>query len=59
MHTLNLEKYGLGTMTKEECLETVGGHDGIAYQIGHGLGKAIVFTVTVVGFVALFLFPKS
>jgi len=59
METLNLKLYGVEAISDIETKEIDGGHDGVAYQIGQGLGKAVVFTVTVVGFVALFFVPKS
>jgi hypothetical protein len=59
MEILNLKLYGVEAISDIEAKEIDGGHEGLAYQIGQGLGKVVVFTVTVAAFVVYFFAPKS
>lgn len=41
MQTLKIEDYGFIPMSTIELNETVGGHDGKSYEVGHAIGEVI------------------
>jgi hypothetical protein len=45
----------LKLMSKNELIETNGGHDGLAYELGQATGKALLMAATVLYFFS----PKS
>lgn len=55
MQSLNLECYGIQSITDQELLTIDGGHEGIAYQIGHTAGQFIVALGAVAAVLPLFL----
>ncbi len=59
MQALNLEFYGMDNLSIEENMTIAGGHDGVAYKLGHALGQTVKFVGTVAGVVVLFFIPKS
>lgn len=45
----------LKLMSKNELIETNGGHDGTAYELGRAVAKGLIMAATVLAFFA----PKS
>jgi hypothetical protein len=59
MKTNLLDYDGFMPLNNKELIETIGGHDGTAYQVGKAAGEVVKFVSTCAFIVVAFFVPKS
>jgi hypothetical protein len=59
MKKSSFDALGLAPLNNQELIDTIGGHDGTAYQVGKAAGEVVKFVSTCAFIIVSIFMPKS